>query len=172
MLKKLIALFVNNKTDIENLYGRISDGYYSKAVINSELYKGETAFELIPSLNSVYIDSKGEPKSKLRTLPSKDQNQLVNFMVREMINTPKSGPVTFDEKFDMASKKLLDEIFNIEKIVASKPENAEQIREALSDRFNQMRFVLGARLLETDTTPDSQRLYDTNNTGTASFAKV
>lgn len=25
--------------------------------------------------------------------------------------------------------------------------------------------------METDTTPDSQRLYDTNNTGTASFAK-
>lgn len=172
MLKRLIALFVNNKTDIENLYGKISDGYYAKAVINAELYKGETAFELIPTVNRLYSELNKTVVQK-RNLESKDQNQLVNFMVREMINLGKDAPATFDEKFDVASKKVLDEIFNVEKIVASNPENAQQIREALSDRFNQMRFVLGARLLENDLTPPSQRLYDTNATGNDSFgAKV
>ncbi len=170
MLRKLLEFFTKNKTDIEYLYGKISDGYYADAVIKSELYKNESAFELIPTVNQLFTNKIGQTVGRPRVLASKDQTQLVNFVVREMITMTTDGPVTFDAKFDLATKKILDEIYNVDKLVAANPENEALIRESLSARFNDLRFVLGARMLETDTTPNSQKLFDKNDTGDAAFA--
>ena len=170
MLRKLLEFFTKNKTDIEYLYGKISDGYYADAIIKSELYKNESAFELIPTVNQLFTNKIGQTVERPRVLGSKDQTQLVNFVVREMITMTTDGPVTFDAKFDLATKKILDEIYNVDKLVAANPENEALIRESLAARFNDLRFVLGARMLETNTTPDSQKLFDKNDTGDASFA--
>lgn len=156
MLKKLLDFFMKNKSNIDNLYGKIKSGHYRTATIKSNMFDGQSAFELISGPIRYYKDDKGNNLKAATNLNPTEQNNLINMMVGTMLLD--NSTTKFNDKFEAAVDKLLKEVYDIDKIVSQKPELKELIVAKYGDMITKFRFVMGARMKGIPT-------YDLNYTG-------
>lgn len=164
LLKKLIAMFSKHGNEIDNLYGEIRRGSYSKKAISSNIYDGQVAFEMIYGLKEVKPKRDGNGVVQgVSTLVTAQQNQLEGFMAAYIVENT-SGQ-TFDEKFEIARKMLLNNVFNIDRIIEQKPELKDIAIKNYGALYSQYRFMLGARM-------DGETVYDINLSGDPKHDKL
>lgn len=142
MLEKIIKFFSKNDKHIDVVYKKIKDGRYSAAVINSEVFKGEYALEVIPGLKRHYEED-GINIQRKGQLSSKDQNWLINMVVSSVLKDTRK--VDFDTKFESAAETLLA-TYDIEELIDKNPEMEDRIREKWEPMISNFRFMLGARM--------------------------
>ncbi len=159
MLKKLLDFFMKNKDFIEATYNRVQSGYYSTAAVQSGMYDGKVAFELIPGLRSVqkFEASKSGVGVKNSMIGVEEQNQLVSLVTYYIMKDTVAGE-NFDERFDRITKLILDAELNLDVLIAKNPAKKDQIIEKYGNLVKQYRFILGARMR-------GEQLYDLNNSG-------
>ncbi len=156
MLKKLLDFFVRNRSNIDNLYGKIKNGYYKTATIKSNMFEGQVAFELLDGPIRYYTDDKGNNLKAVTKLNPTEQNQLVNMVVGNMLLDTRT--VNFDTKFETTIDKILNEIYDINKLIAQKPESKDAILAKYNEKYTKFRFVMGGRM-------KGIPIYDLNYTG-------
>ena len=142
-LKKLINMFNKKSSEIDAVYSNIRTGHYKNAVIKSEMFKGQTAFELIPGLKRFSLNDAGTVTRAQTALTPSEQNGLTNFIVGEIAATASTD--TFDEQFERAVDKVLNEVFDISNLIRQKPSAEATIIAKYGPRYANFRFVLGAR---------------------------
>jgi len=162
LLKKLIDMFTQRSNLVDSTYKNIKRGYYKSEQIQSELYDGQAAYELIPGLKKIINDkysSSGVSQSPT-TLLKAEQNQLVYMMTKYVIENT-SGQ-TFDAKFKTAQTLLLEKVYNLDELIKKNPGKEKQVLEQYSNLVSQYRFMLGARL-------NNETVNDINNSGNAAY---
>lgn len=165
LLKKLIDMFIKRGDVIDGTYKDIKKGYYSTAQIQSGMYDGQAAYELIPGLKTIVKNNKNASgvSQKQSSLQKADQNQLV-YMVSKYIIEDTSGK-TFDEKFETSRQLILNNVYNLDRIIEKNPEyTREEVVKAYGDLYSNYRFMLGARAL-------GETINDVNNSGNDKFNK-
>ena len=165
LLKKLIDMFIKRGDVIDSTYKNIQRGYYSKVQIQSGMYDGQVAYELIPGLKTIVKNNKNASgvSQKQSSLQKADQNQLV-YMVSKYIIEDTSGK-TFDEKFETSRQLILNNVYNLDRIIEKNPEyTREEIVKAYGNLYSNYRFMLGARAL-------GETVNDVNNSGNDKFNK-
>ena len=172
-LKKLLSSVFNSKTDdIEIMYGKLATGYYKNdAVQEFNDYKSNNAvaYKLINGVQEIIINEKNGKLKRIPTFVSAvEQNQLIAFTV-DLISRNTSS-MSFEDKFNIARVQLLEEVFNIDLLIASNPKADEQVvRDKYNRLYNNYRFMLGAR--EFYNTADTAHLApaDINFTGNEKY---
>jgi hypothetical protein len=165
LLKKLIDMFIKRGDVIDGTYKDIKRGYYSTAQIQSGMYDGQAAYALIPGLKTIVKNNKNASgvSQKQSSLQKADQNQLV-YMVSKYIIEDTSGK-TFDEKFETSRQLILNNVYNLDRIIEKNPEyTREEVVKAYGDLYSNYRFMLGARAL-------GETINDVNNSGNDKFNK-
>lgn len=164
MLKKLIDMFTQRSKLVDSTYKDIQRGYYSNKQIQSNLYDGQAAYELIPGLKKIIQDpySASGVSQSASTLLKAEQNQLVNMVTKYIIEN-KSGQ-TFDEKFKTAQRLILDKVYNLDELIKKNPDKAKEITERFGNLISQYRFMLGARAT-------GETIHDVNTSGDTKFDK-
>lgn len=163
MLKKIVQFFINNKDIIEQEYQNINTGYYKTAVVKSDIFKGQIAYELIPSLSEVYKGTDGSIKRLNENYLSViEQNNLVRMIVSLMIQEGSMNTDTSPEKikalFNTAVIKAKKEIYNLELYKNKYPEKYDAIVKKYGPLFTKYQFVMGAKM-------DGKEIFDINLTG-------
>jgi hypothetical protein len=165
MLRKLINMFRRNSDLIDNTYSDIAKGRYRQAVIQSEMFKGKMAFEVIPGVRKFVRNPLGNVVAEESTLDQSTQTQLVGMIVREVLNNKTEG-ANFDQKFKEAAHHLIHTVFNIDlvlrQIPESRPDLREKAKQMFGPQFTQMRFALGARA-------QGLNIFDINQTGDEAY---
>ena len=144
-LRKLINMIRKNSDYIDSMYGKIRSGGFSNAVITSEIYKGQVAFELIPGVVKYYRNEQGAVARNTTNMNTKDSSQLVN-MVTGIVFSDESND-TFEKKFERAVELTLNEIYNIENLTAQveSEEDKQDLIRRYGPMYQNFRFALGAR---------------------------
>lgn len=155
MLKKLLEFFVSNKSYIEGVYGDIRRGAYKHAAVQSGIFDGQVVYELIPGLKKV-VNDQGRTGIKSSVLGVSEQQQLVSMFTSYLLEEENTRE-SFDQRFERIAKKLIDEVYNLDKIIAANPGMEAQIREKAGERFANYQFMLGARMF-------GRPVYDINAT--------
>jgi hypothetical protein len=161
MLKRLINFFVRNRNQIDYVYDRVKRGYYKTASIKSNIYDGQVAYEIVPGLKQYYLNEQGNVVRAKSVLSPGEQEQLLNMIVGVMFKDNIQSD-TFEERFQRAANKILDEIYSMEKLVAQNPEKRDLIEQKYSKLISTYRFVLGARM-------QGKNVNDINLTGDTRF---
>jgi hypothetical protein len=164
ILKNLIDMFIKRGSIVDSTYKDIQRGYYTKMQIQSNIYDGQVAYELIPGLKKIVNDkytASGVSQSQT-TLLKAEQNQLVNMMTKYIIENKSTQ--NFDKKFETAQRLILDKVYNIDELVKKNPDKAAEIISKYGNLFSQYRFMLGARA-------NGETIYDLNVTGDAKYDK-
>lgn len=119
MLKKILNFFVKNQNNINNLYANIKTGKYSTAVFKSDMFENQPAYVLIDGLQKYRFDQNKEIEAVNTDLDPENQKQLVNMVVSEMLrdNTLRD----FRTKFEVATMKLLENVYNIDYLLNQRP---------------------------------------------------
>lgn len=158
MLKKLLNFFMANKNYIDTVYGDIRKGAYKHAAVQSGIFDGQVAYELIPGLKRVVSNANTGGRNAIApsVLSVSEQQQLVSMMTSYFLEEENTRE-TFDQRFERLAKKLIDEVYNIDKIIAANPGMDAAIRQKVGDRFANYQFMLGARMF-------GRTVYDINNT--------
>ena len=168
LLKKLISLFRRNGDLIEQTYSDIAKGHYKKSAIQTGMFDGKMAFEVIEGVRKFVRDPLGGVIVEETTLDQSTQTQLVGMMVREIINNKTEG-TTFEEKFNQAAHQLTHTMFNLDlvlrQIPESRPDLREKAKQMFGEQYAQMRFALGAR-------KNGLNIFDINQTGDAAYDGV
>lgn len=158
MLKKLLNFFVKNQNLIDNTFSKIQTGHYKTTAIQSNIFDGKVAFELIPAQNVHYADLRGKKFTAKSTLTTTEQTQLINIVNAQIFDDSRTG-ISYDEKFNTAVDDILTNLFSVEKLIAQNPSKKEEILNSNWARmYSKYRFVLGARL-------KGLKSYDINYTG-------
>lgn len=166
LLKKLIAMFSEKGSYIDNVYGKIKTGQYKNEVVKSGIFEGQTAYVLIPGIREIRNDS-GVVGEATSTLSSSDQNQLINMIAGRIIQDDVNE--TFSDKYDRIAKAILEGTYNIDVLlannadmIASDPGLKDRIIKTMGPLYTNYRFMLGARM-------NGEALYDINNVGDTKF---
>jgi hypothetical protein len=83
LLKKLLAMFTEKGSYIDNVYGKIKTGQYKNQVVSSGMFDGQVAYSLIEGLREVRNDN-GRVGEATSFLTRADQDQLVNMLAGYM----------------------------------------------------------------------------------------
>jgi len=176
-LKNLLNFFRNHNDHIDYAYNKIRTGKMTSDVVNSEIYNSEIAFLSVPGLIKSEIDSATEKVKQIKTvLSSKEQNQLIDSVVKAIIDNRSKYPSLtvedkqFDEAFNEATTDLLNNTWNLDKIIASVKGKDEadinlkikKINEKYGDTFRNYSFMLGGRM-------KGMVIPELNGTGSAAF---
>ncbi len=168
MLRKLINMFRRNGDVIDTVYSDIAKGRYRNAVIQTGMFDGKMAFEVIPGVRKFVRNSLGEVLAEQSDLTQSTETQLVGMMVREILNNKTEG-ANFDQKFKEAAHHLIHTVYNMDLVLRQIPESRPDLREKaqqmFGEQFTQMRFALGARL-------QGLNVYDINQTGDDAYDGV
>ena len=166
-LKNLISFFNKNKKFIEAEYEKIRKGDIDVQVKNSNMYNEEVAYAKIPGLLTNVIDvQSGVIKQKATVLESKERNELINSVVNQILTDESIKEITaidsteqFDLKFKAATSKLLEDVWNFDKMIASIPVANVEARERFTAKYKNLwtnySFILGGRL-------EGYTIYDLN----------
>lgn len=162
ILKNLIDMFTKNSNIIDNTYKDIQRGRYSKKQIESGIYDGQVAFEIIQGLKEIVTDklSATGVSQRVSILSAADQNQLVNMMTKYIIENTSNQ--SFEEKFKTAQKILLEKVYNIDRLIEKNPAKAAEIKKTFGNLYSQYRFMLGARAT-------GETIYDLNLTNDSKY---
>jgi hypothetical protein len=170
MLKRLIDMFTQRGKLVDSTYKDIQRGYYSSKQIQSNLYDGQVAYEVIDGLKVIVKDKTSATGVSQQAMPlsASDQSQLVNMVTKYVIEN--TSAQTFEEKFKTAQRLILDKVYNLDRLIEKNP-NTEQypnrVQELIKTKGNlisQYRFMLGARAT-------GETIYDLNNSGNAAYDK-
>ncbi|NCD05386.1 MAG: hypothetical protein EOL97_04640 [Spirochaetia bacterium] len=171
-LKELIKRVLGKQNEIESIYDRALMGYYRNTVINNT-QRSEIRYELIPGLRTLFISDEGSLQQRQSYLPSDYyQSQLINFVTAKIASN--NEDISFDKKFEQAVKDLLENEFNLNKILASEtnlallnknPQLKEKAFKKLGAIYANYRFMLGAREL-------GESIYDFNITEDPKYNQV
>jgi len=164
-LKNILDFFIKNSDHIDYAYDAIRKGNMKSEVVNSEIYNNEVAFLSIPGLIKSEIDTQTEKiVQKYTVLSSKEQNQLVDSVVKMIHDNLALDSTTasksFDDMFEAATADLLNNTWNLEKLlnsVVSPYKDLEQskidienkrkkIIELYGDKYKNYQFMLGGRM--------------------------
>ncbi len=172
-LKKLINYFNKNQKFIDAQYEKIRKGDVNILVKNSEMYNDEVAYASIPGLLTNVMDVySGSIKQKATVLESKERSELINSVVSEMLNSNSLREITsldpaeqFDIRFENATTKLLEDVWNFDKIINSIPAEKTELREKFTSKYKNLftnySFILGGRMKD-------YQIYDLNETNDVS----
>jgi hypothetical protein len=172
ILRKLLEFFNMHSKLIDHTYADISDGRFSQRVAQSGMFQDQVAYELIPGLKEYYMDDAFvTPRARNGALSTYDQNQLISTVTAYLLND--FAKEDFDTKFDRNARKVLDEVYNIEKLVALSPKNRKGITEKYNPLISNYRFMLGARRPRTEgeTLIEGETIYEVNISGNKSYDK-
>jgi hypothetical protein len=164
MLKRLIDMFTQRGRLVDSTYKDIQRGYYSSKQIQSNLYDGQVAYEVIDGLKAIVKDKTSATGVSQKAMPLSafDQNQLVNMVTKYVIEN--TSDKTFDAKFETAQKLILDKVYNLDRLIEKNPDKAKEITQTYGDLISQYRFMLGARTT-------GETIYDLNNSGDPAYDK-
>lgn len=164
ILKNLIDMFTKKGNLVDSTYKDIQRGYYTKMQIQSNIYDGQAAYELIPGLKKIINDkyTASGVSQYQSTLLKAEQNQLVNMVTKYIIENKSAQ--TFDEKFKTAQRLILDKVYNIDELVKKNPDKASEIVSKYGNLISQYRFMLGARAT-------GETIYDINATENDAYDK-
>jgi ribonuclease HI len=167
MLKKIINMMVQRRAVIEEFYTKVGNGGYSKRTMQSGLFDNQVAYEVIPGIMT-HIKQDGQIFSSPHIMDDVDQKRLVSMLAGMMVRD--NPAVSFDKKFEAASKRLVSDEYNFEKLLADRKELAKtdknrpytpEIEQQIVDRYGLLfanySFILGGR--------ESLNLPDVNLTG-------
>lgn len=162
-LKRLLEMFTQKSNEIDELYGNIRRGRYSQAVVTSQMFDGQVAYEMIEGLIEIIPnpDGVGVVERPMTLSSSEKQNDLVN-MVTYYLLKGYNNKETFEQNFDRVAKVILEKEYNLDRLIALHPEKREQILARLGDTWKHYRFMLGARML-------GEELFDLNNSGNPDY---
>jgi len=164
MLRKLINLFVKNQDYIENTYSKIHSGGFSHAVIKTDFYKGQVAFEILHGPMEYYNTESGAIQKNVSELQSREAAQLIDMVVSEVIRDNTSDD--FNKKFVRATDNILANIYNMD-VLASQVESEadkEYLQKTYGPMYQKFRFILGARF------KGLEGAGDVNNTDDAAYS--
>lgn len=168
MLRKLINMFRNNGDVIDTVYNDIASGRYRKAVIQTGMFDGKMAFEVIPGVRKFVRNPLGDVIVEDTTLDQFTQGQLVGMVVREILNNKSEG-TNFDQKFQEAANHLIHTVYNMDLVLRQIPENRQDLRDKaqamFGEQFTQIRYALGARA-------QGLNVFDMNQTGDSAYDGV
>lgn len=162
LLKNLIDMFTKKSNLVDSTYKDIKRGYYKSEQIQSNLFDGQAAYELIPGLKKIIKDkytSSGVSQSP-STLLKAEQNQLVHMMTKYVVEN--NSAQTFDEKFRTAQRLILEKVYNLDELIKKNPDKEKQIVSKYGNLISQYRFMLGAR-------QSGETIHDLNNSGDTKF---
>ena len=164
ILKNLIDMFTKKGNLVDSTYKDIQRGYYTKMQIQSNIYDGQVAYEVIEGLKIIVNDklSSTGVSQKRMPLTVADQNQLVNMVTKYIIENKSTQ--TFDKKFETAQRLILDKVYNIDELIKKNPDKAKEIIATYGNLISQYRFMLGAR-------GTGETIYDLNATGDPKYDK-
>jgi hypothetical protein len=159
ILKNLIDMFVQKGNIVDYTYREIQRGSYSKKQIQSNIYDGQVAYEIIEGLKVIVKDETSTVGVGQKAMPlnDTDQSQLVSMVTKYVIENT-NVTQSFDEKFKTAQKLILQNVYNLDEIIKKNPGKESEIRANYTSLISQYRFMLGARL-------NGETIYDINNSG-------
>lgn len=167
LLKKLLAMFSEKGSYIDNVYGKIKSGQYRNEVLNSGMYDGQTAYALIEGIREVTKTSTGLVGETTSFLSRADQEQLINMIAGYVIQD--STKESYSTKFDRIAKALLDGVYNLDvlfeknaDLINSDPGLKDRIIKTMGPLYTNYRFMLGARI-------NGETLYDINTTDESKY---
>ena len=166
LLKKLLAMFTEKGSYIDNVYGKIKTGQYKNQVVSSGMFDGQVAYSLIEGLREVRNDN-GRVGEATSFLTRADQDQLVNMLAGYILEDGIKEP--FSQKYDRIAKAVLDGVYNMDallaknaELIAKDPELKDRIIKTMGPLYSNYRFMLGARM-------NGEQLFDINSTDNPAY---
>ena len=157
LLEKLVKLFTTKSNEIDLLFNRIYTGEFKNTVRKQFSENATEAYSLIPTVRQIVVNpATGKPRTEPYYLADNEQSQLINMIVAYM--SKDKSVKSFDDKFERASKQLLEEVWSLDIIYALNeaysPEQRNKIKSELNNTITAYRFLLGDRLNEKPNTYD------------------
>ena len=167
LLDKIVKLFTRKSNEIDLLFNRIYTGEFKNTQRKQFSDNLTEAYALIPTIRQIVINpATGKPRTEPYYLSDNEQSQLINMIVAYM--SKDKSTKSFDDKFDRASKQLLEEVWSLDTIYALNNATGEndrkKIKDAIGNTITAYRFLLGDRLNENPNT------YDINFTGDDTYS--
>jgi hypothetical protein len=160
LLKKVLNMFSSSRKLIEQTYEDIATGHYKHVAIQSGMYDGKAAYELVEGINELSLDNPANPEDvsyKSKSLTVDQQNQMIYMVTRHILNDSRS--VSFDEKFDAATKYIREEVYNVDAIASKWPGmDVTAFKAKYGNLYSQYQFMLGGRMF-------GMNINDINSTG-------
>jgi len=160
MLSNLLKMFTSNSNLIDSTFRNVQRGRYANRQIAEIADDNSIKYIAIPGLPVIRNnDIINKPQYVNSTLDSFNTNQLIGMVLYEVLNNNNSK-LTFDQKFELATKHLLDNVLDINIVTAQEKteEGKEGLIKEFSDLYKQYRFILGAKLA-------GEEVFDINLTG-------
>jgi hypothetical protein len=150
MLKKIIKMVTQRRDIIREFYSKVGTGAFSQRTMQSDMFGGQTAFEVIPGIVKI-SELNGKPVFSQHKMDEGEKNNLIDMLVSEMLRDNPS--LSFEERFERAAKKAREEIFNLERLIAKAeasqngitPLQRKMAKQRLGLRYANYAFVLGGR---------------------------
>jgi hypothetical protein len=164
MLSNLLKMFSRNSNVIDSTFRNIQRGKYANRQVAEIADEGNIKYLAIPGLPVIYNNSiTNQVEYKNSTLDSFHESQLTGMVLYEVLNN-NNTKLSFDEKFDLATKHLLDNVLDINIVTAQEEtqEGKDELTEELNDLYKQYRFILGAKL-------QNKEVFDINLTGDENY---
>jgi hypothetical protein len=164
MLSNLLRMFSRNSDVIDSTFRNVQRGKYANRQVAEIADEGNIKYLAIPGLPVIYNNSiTNQVEYKDSTLDSFHANQLTGMVLYEVLNN-NNTKLSFDEKFDLATKHLLDNVLDINIVTAQEntQEGKDELTEELNDLYKQYRFILGAKL-------QNKEVFDINLTGDENY---
>lgn len=160
MLSKLIRMFSSNSRLIDSTFRNIKRGGFANRQVAEIEDEGNIKYLAIPGLPVIYKNSITEQvEYKDSILDSFHTSQLTGMVVYEVLKNTNPS-LTFDQKFDLATKHLIDNVLDINLVTAQEKtkEGKEELIEEFGNLYSQYRFILGAKI-------QNKKVFDINLTG-------
>jgi hypothetical protein len=164
MLSNLLKMFSRNSDVIDSTFRNVQRGKYANRQVAEIADEGNIKYLAIPGLPVIYNNSiTNQVEYKNSTLDSFHESQLTGMVLYEVLNN-NNTKLSFDEKFDLATKHLLDNVLDINVVTAQEQteEGKNELTEELNDLYKQYRFILGAKL-------QNKEVFDINLTGDENY---
>lgn len=160
MLSNLLRMFSRNSNVLDSTFRNVQRGKYANRQIAEIADEGNIKYLAIPGLPVIEnnpITNRAQYKNS--TLDSFHAGQLTGMVLYEVLNN-NNTKLSFDEKFDLATKHLLDNVLDINIVTAQEDtqEGKDELTEELTNLYKQYRFILGAKL-------QNKEVFDINLTG-------
>ena len=160
MLSNLLRMFTRNSNVLDSTFRNVQRGKYANRQIAEIADEGNIKYLAIPGLPVIEnnpITNRAQYKNS--TLDSFHAGQLTGMVLYEVLNN-NNTKLTFDQKFDIATKHLLDNVLDINIVTAQEEteEGKNELSDELTNLYKQYRFILGAKL-------QNKEVFDINLTG-------
>lgn len=139
MLGRIVDFFTGNHNAIKNLYSDISEGKYKNAALTTERNE-EGAFQLGYGRPTMVINEHTNEIDAIDTsMNATYQQELINRLTHEV----SKNPGKFDDEFETARLKLIEEYDTKQLLKGIKPEFHNAAIKNYQNKFWEYQFALG-----------------------------